>query len=89
MERFVLWGSYCENALEKRVPFREIHLNRLSNLKQKGVLITLGPTKCNRHVFGVFEATTLEFVQKLVEEDIYWKEGIWTDAKIYPWIQAF
>ena len=26
MARFVLWGTYCDNALEKRTPFREEHL---------------------------------------------------------------
>ena len=89
MERFVLWGTYCENALEKRIPFREQHLNRLNTLKEKGTLITLGPTKCTRYVFGIFEATNLEAVRELVEEDVYWKEGIWNSAEVYPWIQAF
>ena len=88
-EQFVLWGTYCKNALEKRVPFREEHLNRLSTLKQEGILITLGPTKCNSYVFGIFEASTMEIVRTLVEEDVYWKEGIWTSFEIYPWIQAF
>ena len=89
MERFVLWGTYCENALEKRVPFRKQHLDRLSKLKQEGILITLGPTKCSTHVFGIFEATSLEIVREVVEDDVYWKEGIWTELEIYPWIQAF
>ena len=89
MERFVLWGTYCENALEKRAPFRKEHLDRLSKLKQEGILITLGPTKCNTHVFGIFEATDLEIVRNLIEEDIYWKEGIWTSLEIFPWVQAF
>ena len=44
MDQFVLWGSYCEDALKKRTPFREEHLNRLSLLKEEGILITLGPT---------------------------------------------
>ncbi len=89
MERFVLWGKYCENALEKRVPFREQHLSRLSSLKEEGILITLGPTKCSLYVFGIFQASSLELVKQLVKEDIYWKEGIWTDLEVYPWIQAF
>ena len=55
MDRFVLWGEYCENALEKRSPFREGHLDRHSVLKEDGMLITLGPTKCNRYVFGIFK----------------------------------
>ncbi len=89
MERFVLWGKYCQNALEKRSPFRDEHLNRLSILKEKGILITLGPTKCSRYVFAVFEATSLDVVKKLIQEDVYWKEGIWTSFEVYPWTQAF
>ena len=89
MERFVLWGTYCENALEKRAPFRDEHLTRLSTLKQKGILITLGPTKCTRYVFGIFEAISVEEVKKLLQEDVYWKQGIWTSLEVYPWTQAF
>ena len=89
MERFVLWGTYCENALEKRTPFREQHLSRLSKLKDQGILITLGPTKCTKYVFGIFEATSLDVVKKVLEEDVYWKENIWTSFEVYPWTQAF
>ena len=89
MERFVLWGTYCENALEKRIPFREQHLSRLSSLKEEGILITLGPTKCSSYVFGIFEAKSLDIVENLLKDDIYWKEGIWTSLNVYPWIQEF
>ena len=89
MERFVLFGTYCQNAIAKRTPFRDEHLSRLSKLKEEGILITLGPTKCNRYVFGVFEASTIDDVKKLLEEDVYWKEKIWTSLDIYPWTQAF
>ncbi len=89
MDRFVLWGTYCENALEKREPFREQHLARLSTLKKEGALITLGPTKCSKYVFGVFEARSLQEVKLLLEQDIYWEKGIWTSLEVYPWIQAF
>ena len=89
MERFVLFGTYCQNAIAKRTPFRDKHLSRLSKLKEEGILITLGPTKCNRYVFGVFEASTIDDVKKLLEDDVYWKEQIWTSLDIYPWIQAF
>ena len=89
MERFVLFGTYCKNAIAKRAPFRDEHLSRLSKLKEEGILITLGPTKCNRYVFGVFEASTIDDVKKLLEQDVYWKEKIWTSLDIYPWTQAF
>ena len=89
MARFVLWGTYCSDALEKRTPFRDEHLSRLQSLKDEGCLITLGPTEGSTHVFGIFEAADLKTVRGLVEADIYWTEGIWTAIEVYPWIQAF
>ena len=89
MDQFVLWGSYCEDAIIKRAPFREEHLHRLSLLKEEGILITLGPTKCNRYVFGIFKSEDIEHIRSLIKEDVYWREGIWTDFEIYSWNQAF
>lgn len=42
--KYVLWGRYCENALAKRAPFREEHLAGLKQQKERGLLVTLGPT---------------------------------------------
>ena len=89
MARFVLWGLYCEDALQKRVPFRDEHLARLQSLKDEGTLITLGPTEASTHVFGVFESESESAVRALLEADVYWREGIWTRLDVYPWIQAF
>ena len=88
-ERFVLWGTYCEDVLSKRAPFREEHLARLQQLKEAGSLITLGPTKDLKLVFGVFEADSAEAAEALVKADVYWREGIWTSVDIHPWTQAF
>ena len=84
-----MWGSYCENALEKRTPYRQDHLAGLAEQKEKGILVTLGPTKDNTQVFGIYEAQTEEEVKALVESDPYWKNQIWTDYQIKEWIQAF
>ena len=89
MARFVLWGTYCADALVKRAPYRDEHLARLQDLKEKGTLVTLGPTEGSSHVFGIFEANDVAVVRKLVEDDIYWKHGIWTSLEVYPWVQAF
>ena len=89
MPKFILWGSYCENALEKRTPYRQDHLDGLASQKQKGILITLGPTKDNTKVFGIYEAASEREIKELVESDPYWKNGIWTEYEIKEWIQAF
>ena len=89
MEKFIVFGKYCEDAINKREPFRDQHLNRLKNLKDKNILITLGPTKCTKYLFGIFNANDEIQMIDLIEEDIYWKEGIWITYDIYPWIKAF
>ncbi len=87
--KFVLWGTYCADALERRTPYRDEHLTGLQRQKDEGVLLTLGPTVDASHVFGLYEADDQETVESLVRGDIYWRQGIWTAVEIYPWIQAF
>ncbi len=89
MEKFVVFGKYCEDAINKRAPFREQHLNRLKNLKDRDILVTLGPTKCTKYLFGIFNAKDENDLKNLIEEDIYWEKGIWINYDIYHWIQAF
>ena len=71
MEKFVVFGNYCEDAIIKRTPFREQHLNRLQNLKDQDILVTLGPTKCTKYLFGIFNANDVKELKDLIEEDIY------------------
>jgi uncharacterized protein YciI len=87
--KFVLWGTYCDDALQRRTPFREEHLAGLKRLKEEGILLTLGPTEASTHVFGIFEASSLIEVETLVKNDVYWRNGIWTAVEVHPWIQAF
>ena len=89
MEKFVVFGTYCEDAIIKREPFRNQHLNRLKKLKEKNILVTLGPTKCTKYLFGIFNANNENDVREIIEKDIYWSKGIWISFEIYPWIQAF
>jgi len=89
MEKFIVFGMYCEDAITKRKHFREEHLNRLKNLKDRDILVTLGPTKCTKYLFGIFNANDENQLRDFIEEDIYWKKGIWIKYDIYPWIQAF
>ena len=89
MEKFVVFGKYCEDAIIKREPFRKQHLNRLQNLKDSNILVTLGPTKCSKYLFGIFNANDENELRDFIEEDIYWQQGIWINYDIYPWVQAF
>ncbi len=88
MTKYVMWGSYCEDVLEKRAPYRQDHLDGLAAQKESGVLITIGPTKDLTKVFAIYDAESEDTVRQLVENDPYWKNGIWTEYEIREWIQA-
>jgi len=88
MPKYVMWGSYCEDVLEKRTPYRQAHLDGLAIQKDSGVLITIGPTKDVTKVFGIYEAEDEAAVRQLVEADPYWQNGIWTEYEVKEWIQA-
>jgi uncharacterized protein len=88
MAKYILFGSYCEDVLEKRAPYRDAHLAGLKQQQESGVLITLGPTQDLTQVFGIYEAEDEAAVRSLIENDPYWKHGIWTEYTVKEWIQA-
>jgi len=88
MEKFIVFGEYCDDVIIKRKDYRAEHLKRLEILKEKNILITLGPTKCTKYFFGIFNANDENDVKIFIEKDIYWIKGIWIIYNIYPWIQA-
>jgi len=88
MAKFIMFGSYCENVVERRTPFREAHLAGLHQQKIDGVLVTLGPTKDLMKVFGIYDAENAAIVRSLVEGDPYWVNRIWTQYEVMEWIQA-
>jgi uncharacterized protein len=88
MTKYVMWGSCCPDVLEKRAPHRQAHLDGLHQQKADGILVTIGPTQDLTKVFAIYEAPSLDAVKALVEGDLYWQHGIWTEYEIKEWIQA-
>jgi uncharacterized protein YciI len=85
MPKYIMWGTYCDNVVEKRAPY---HLDGLAKQKADGVLITIGPTKDLTKCFGIYEADAEAIVRELIESDPYWQNGIWTEYDVKEWIQA-
>jgi hypothetical protein len=88
MPKYVMWGSYCENVLEKRAPYRQAHLEGLAQQKADGILVTIGPTQDLTQCFGIYDAESEAIVRSLIESDPYWQNGIWTSYDVKEWIQA-
>ena len=57
-----MWGSYCEDVLTKREPYRQDHLAGLAKQKESGILITIGPTKDVTQVFAIYEEKDFYFI---------------------------
>jgi uncharacterized protein len=83
-----MYGSYCENVIERRAPYRQAHLDGLQAQKERGILVTIGPTQDLTKVFGIYEATNADAVRREIENDPYWQNGIWTEYSVLEWIQA-
>ena len=88
MKKYILFGSYCEDVLERRTAYREAHLAGLKHQQESGILITLGPTQDLTKVFGIYQAIDEATVRSLIENDPYWQNGIWTEYEVKEWIQA-
>ena len=88
-KNYVMWGSYCDQVLEKRTPFRQAHLDNLQALKDSGNLQTIGPTQDVKKVFAVYIGDTEAEVRELIESDPYWQNQIWTEYEVHEWIQVF
>jgi uncharacterized protein len=83
-----MWGTYCEDVVQKRSPYRQAHLEGLAAQKAAGVLMTIGPTQDLTQVFALYDAEDEDTVRKLVESDPYWQNHIWTEYNVKEWIQA-
>ncbi len=88
MTKYVMWGSYCADVLEKRAPHRQAHLDGLHQQKADGMLVTIGPTQDLTKVFAIYEAADIDKVRQLVEADPYWRHQIWIEYEVKEWIQA-
>ncbi len=88
MPKYIMWGTYCDNVLEKRAPYRQAHLDGLHQQKADGILLTLGPTQDLTQCFGIYDAPDEATVRSLIEGDPYWQNGVWTAYEVKEWIQA-
>ncbi|MCZ6701034.1 MAG: YciI family protein [bacterium] len=89
MPKYVVIGTYTEDAVTKREPYRAEHLARLQTLKDEGKVVTIGPTKDVTKLIAILDVESEDEARRLIEEDPYWTGSIWTGYELHEWIQAF
>ncbi len=75
-------AASVEGAFERRAPFREEHLQRVRKLGAEGALILAGAFNDMSASLLVFLVESEDAVEAIVETDVYWKKGIWTEYTV-------
>lgn len=78
----VVTANYCDGAAEKRAPYREEHLERVAKLIDAGAVIVAGALGDMSASLLVLNIEGEDAVRAVVEADVYWKHGIWTDYEV-------
>ena len=83
---FILFYSYVENIIERRIPYREEHLSLAKACVERGELILGGAFA--EPIDGaaiVFHVETKEAVEAFVAKDPYVTNGLVTQWHIRQW----
>ncbi len=83
---FLLSYDYVANVVERRAPFREVHLKHAREAQARGELLMAGAFA--EPVDGaafVFRCQDRSVVEAFVAADPYVKGGIVTGSRIRPW----
>jgi hypothetical protein len=72
-------ATYVANAAEVRAPFRPAHLARLTELKDRGVVVEAGAYADASASLLMLRAATEDEALEFCRADIYWQNGVWVD----------
>lgn len=78
----VVEASYAPGAAEKRAPYREEHLSRVGKLIDAGAVVVAGALADMSASLMVLAIEGEDAVRAVVESDVYWQNGIWTDYTV-------
>ncbi|HVL51299.1 MAG TPA: YciI family protein [Actinomycetota bacterium] len=78
----VVEATYAEGAAEKRAPYREEHLQRVAKLVDAGAVVVAGALADMSASLLILAIEGEDAVRAVIESDIYWENGIWTDYTV-------
>ena len=68
----------ADDYLTRRAAHRTQHLERIVGLRAQGAVVGGGPAPDGKTADLFYRAPDLDVITRLVEEDPYWKGGVWT-----------
>ncbi len=85
MKYFILTYTTVEDYIERRMPFRDVHLGLAAEFQQMGVLIMAGALNPADKAVLVFQCDDESLVEEFVSRDPYIKNGLVTSWEIREW----
>lgn len=73
--------------LERRAPHRQAHLERLLELRARGIVIAGGPAPDGKTADVFYRVTEPSQIAPLIEEDPYYVNGVWTSYRLRTFAQ--
>ncbi|BBE16701.1 hypothetical protein AQPE_0844 [Aquipluma nitroreducens] len=87
MYYYILFYTTVDNYVEKRVPFREEHLNLAQKAYQNGSLVMGGALDDPADsAMLIFKGDSPEVATEFAQNDPYVKNGLITEWKVRPWV---
>lgn len=82
----LLLYDYVANMLERRVPYREAHLERIAAEREAGRIVMSGPLGDPPHAAAiVFHGVEPDQVESFAREDPYVQAGLVTAWRVERW----
>lgn len=86
MKTYAVLFTFVPNALELRKPYREAHLKRFYELRDAGRVVIAGPWADQYDgALIVFRAESRAEVEKIIQDDPYYKANLWPEINIREW----
>jgi uncharacterized protein YciI len=79
MSVFHVAVTAAADYLARREPHRRAHIERLQDLRARGVLVGGGPAPDGRSADITYRAEDRGRLARLIEEDPYWQNGVWRE----------
>lgn len=77
-------ATYAPDAAETRVPVRPLHLARIAELREAGVIIEAGAFTDMSASVLLIRADTEAEVLEICRQDVYMQTGVWVEIRAKP-----
>ena len=78
---WVVEAAYAPDAPARRPAVRAEHLTRIARLRDEGVIVEAGGYADWSSALILLRAPTEEAALEIIHADVYWRSGVWSDAK--------